>query len=818
MTNKELVNFKFVNRTEARKDANLYLRDKQKSVLAIFGKNKAGKNYFIDQLEKENKDLTFFIFNFKEISINPIKFIMSTLYGHNNNAFMKFINKNYKKIVKGSATIIDLFTKTEFAKIYDCLSDKDCTFVNSNKYHESPINVTCKYIKETAKYEKVVIVFKNVTSCERIYINNLFEIIATIYEYDKANVRFIISFDEDIYNKDNTFCDYLSKFHYIPINIEKFSDSKFFLEILKDIFDITTKNKSYLEHLFNICDGYPGELKTILDKAYQKSYKSFEGTANLHFDETLIEQAVAIIKQPIELNPLEKIILTVVLFVDFDFTYEQLITIISYILTKLHFIEYKINIEKTLQTLLSEKQLLEYNISPNYELQYVVFDRASKRDLYMSVCQNEKIFPQLAYYIFGYIIENEEYFKRDLYRYHVNCAFFAWKAQITNWINLNYEAGQYFFNKNELSLSENIFLRISEFTDKLEPSQIYKILLCFYNTGNYKVALDIISDKSAVNISDYNYLLLKIKILNINMNKGKAVDLIDFMLKSNEYTKHTYELLDLKQRILSNIKEKRAEAKCIFDKLLSYYSNKKIVYDNFLISSMEYYRGEIVQNNFKILEKQYRKNNDFLMLGELLTNKGFDLFWQGKIQEASNIFSESITILETLRIHETSYILNNYANCLMMTGNYKQAINNLNSALLFNESNYAKITIKTNLMVCYAITEDMSYDRLFQELVQYLKENEGKDVDISISLKVKYALGFVQEYLNLNNGISNSRNFQEEAKNEADMYDSKTLPYLWFKNWKNTVEVDISKRLDENVFSEFYRLRFEPWLLTITHD
>ncbi len=816
MTNKELSNFKFVNRTTARKTANTYLHNNQKSILAVFGKNKVGKDYFIDQLEKENKRLTFISFDFKDIYINPIKYILETLYKRNNNEFMLFVKKNYKKIINNSTTIIDLICKTDFSKIFNCLNDVGCTFVNSEQYQESPIRVICKYIKETATYENAVFVFKNLTDCEKVYVHNLFEIIATVYEFDELNIRFILSFDEDIYNDKDFFGEHLEKFHYIPLNIERFDDSKFFLEILKDIFDITAKNKNYLEHLFKVCEGYPGELKSILNKAYKISCQSFEGQANIFFDESLIEKAIKLTKGNFTLNPLEKIILTIVLFVECEFSYEQLLNIISFVLKGLHIVDLEISVEKTLQNLLFEKQLLEYDYLPNNNFQRIKFDSNSNQDIYISVCQSDKIFPQLSNYILLYIKDNESLFIKNMDNYYANLAFFSWKAQSIDWIETNYQVGLYFFDKNELSLSENIFLRITNFIINLAPQQIYKMLLCFYNTGNYRVAFEIVSNKSTENIKQYDYLLLKIKILNINMKKNEAICLIDTMLTEKKYSKHTERLLDLKQRILSNIRERRAEAKIIFDHLLADYLKGEFAYNDFLISSMEYYRGNCVQQNFAILEKKYKKSENYLMLGELLTNKGFDLFWQGKIQKAMDAFSESIKILELLRIHETSYTLNNYANCLMMLGDYETAIKNLNSALVFNESSYAKVTIKTNLMVCYALIEDLSYEKLFSELKQYIKDNEDNNIDISILLKVKYALGFIQEFCNKE--ITESENFCEEAINEANRYEPTTLPFLWLKDWREDVEIDILQKLDKNEYPEFYNYRFEPWLLTITHD
>ena len=108
---------------------------------------------------------------------------------------------------------------------------------------------------------------------------------------------------------------------------------------------------------------------------------------------------------------------------------------------------------------------------------------------------------------------------------------------------------------------------------------------------------------------------------------------------------------------------------------------------------------------------------------------------------------------------------------------------------------------------------------MFSELKQYIKDNEDNEdnnIDISILLKVKYALGFIQEFCNKE--ITESENFCEEAINEANRYEPTTLPFLWLKDWREDVEIDILQKLDKNEYLEFYNYRFEPWLLTITHD
>ena len=108
MTNTELLDFRFVNRTEERKKANEYISDNKNFILAVFGKSRAGKNFFIDELEKENPNTHFLFFNFNEVQgKNPLKYIADILYNNNNNKFTQFIKNNYKKILKTTNNIVE---------------------------------------------------------------------------------------------------------------------------------------------------------------------------------------------------------------------------------------------------------------------------------------------------------------------------------------------------------------------------------------------------------------------------------------------------------------------------------------------------------------------------------------------------------------------------------------------------------------------------------------------------------------------------------------------------------------------------------------
>lgn len=228
-----------------------------------------------------------------------------------------------------------------------------------------------------------------------------------------------------------------------------------------------------------------------------------------------------------------------------------------------------------------------------------------------------------------------------------------------------------------------------------------------------------------------------------------------------------------------------------------------------------------MQKSFDILERKYINENNQLMIAELNVNRGFDLFWQGNINDAKQKFKDAINIFERVRIHELSYALNNYANCQMMQGDFDNAISSLRRAIMFNKSKYTDIVLKTHLMVCYAISGNKNYLRLFGELEQFIIDNRNSKLDISVYLKVIYSLGFIQEVCGneCEEKLSKcSVNYTTCAIGLLNNYDHDTLPYIWFKDWNQNVEKDIAQKLNHDDYMNFFNYRFEPWLLTITHD
>lgn len=832
MTNRDWLDFKFVDRIDERNLANNFLKQNGNTkVLVVTGKKNAGKNFFIDEIMKENSTKTFVVLDFNESGFNTLKQLIDKLQEIHHGTLLHFIQQNYTSIVQMTERSVKLIAEIADVPAVNILSyllDISVAFLNLSQEQESPVKVLNKYIKEIAKYEDLVIVMKNFSSCDDYSFPSIFQLISSTVDDAHIDAKYLISIDEDDFkaNKKNIFTFFSYKIPVLPIQISNFTDPILFYEMLSDIFNFTAEDRNSLTHIFEVCNGYPGELKSIISNIY-----FFANTHNANmacadtgkikwdtnaFNKIIVQSSKSNEKDDLDKDPIAKAIFLIVLFLKVDLSYDLLIEITQYICAKIHIkLSSEADIEKSMQNLLYTLNLLEMDFSEN-----IVIVSALNQEKYCY--KYSQLAPLFSRYLCEFLLRNRDLLLTtiNMDKYYEQLSWHAYKSEYPNWEIYNLNIGKKFYESKQISLAKNIFLRLQEKWDRFSIADKSLIAECFYNSGAYDLA-DNITNNICFYDCNYQQLILQVKIKNINLQKQAAINLLDSMLQENRFCNKRYEILDFKQRILSNIEQERKNAKKIFDNLLQNYSENELDdYPDFLISTMEYYRGQIVQEKFNILEEIYKTENNQIMLAELSVNRGFDLFWQGKISEAKDQFKNSMATFERLRIHELSYVLNNYANCLMMEGLFEDAIDELRRGLMFNESPYTEIVLKTHLMICYAIMANPDYIKIFHELELYLQNNLTQKLDISIYLKVTYALGFVQELCGNDNQpdlFMTEKDYCQKAVTLAKAYDPQTLPYIWFKDWDNNVEKDIIKRVDSK-YDDFYIFRFEPWLVTITHD
>ena len=823
MTNKELIDFNFVDRTEEKNKIDEFISKDQIKTLIILGEKDVGKNYLIDKIIESNKSKSFLMFDFKDLLCkNAYGTMLRKLDSYRNGDFLLFIKNNYKKILKASNFAITKYVEKTFQtlpSLIDSLIDIDSLLISNDSKSESSVKVLSKYISEIARAEDLIIVIKNFTDCDSYSLPLILNVLSTTIESKNEKIRYIISMDIDGFkNSYDIFHFFTSIISTLPIYLKPFEDPSLFYEMLMDIFDLTNDDYNSIDHVFNICNGYPGKLRDLLCHTYIENPIYFNNKkGKVKWDESIIK--ISNKNNVIMFNHdiYKKLVFLIVLFLKIDLDYNTLINVAKYISECLHFINSNGEIENAISQLIYLDNLLEQDISNNIHISSNI-----NKDLYYSEYINDSILALISSKLYCYLINNKDIIMtKNTDAYMEQIAWHSYKSGMNGWIDQNVCSGKYFYERKHLSLAKEIFYRLINVKEDIATKDIIIISNCLYDAGSYKHAEAFI-DYLPFEICNYKTNFLRVKIKSIIMKKEEAINVLNNMYIIPFYSDHKYEILDMKQRILSNIKGSRYEAKKIFDNILKDYNMGLTSYTPFMISAMEYARGKKVQKCFSILESEYEHNS--IMLAELYVNKGFDLFWQGNIEDAENEFKKSITHFENIRLHELSYVLNNYANCLMMKGDIQNAIASLRRGLIFNRSPYTEITLKTNLLVCYMLINNNRTYELFDELEHYLIDNKDSELDISIYLKVMYALGFVQRTTPIQNDeirktlYSHCESYIDLAMNTANEYKADTLPYLWFDNWRDDIESDIKKRVDRNKYDYFYTYRFEPWLLTITHD
>ncbi len=826
MNNQDLFNFNFVDRTLERDETNEFLISQNENfhnVLWIVGDKNVGKSFFVKNILQENKISNYLYIDLDKDTHSLSNSLMIFLNQLNTRRLFKYINSHYLKVIKlmtdVSAYVATAITKIDFSTILSMLTDSISIFEKSDGTRHDASNLLTEYIK---KYYKDIsyVILDHLANCDDQLLLILGNIIAKLIE--DTPIRFIVITETEEVNQNAKLRSLMiQQLPHTKIEIKPMTDYKLFAEILADIladiFDFSNIGNDLLKYIFNYCDGYPGRLKNLIESLYLNDnivLNNNTDRAEIN-TENINEILDCGICEKTEINDfLEELVFKVIIISKWNLKNKELIELVYYICNEEYHIELKkqdINI--SIRKMVSKKILSDYYID---NALCIGLSKSFNYSHLYSIVSKDSSFPPMCKLIYNYL----EITAWSINNCDKNRAWYSWKALIPNWIQINYEIGENYYNNGDMLSSCEIFLHLQTVLQKLSTTQRYVVAKSFYFCGKYENSVNTIMTlvNSQISYQDFNelgldYCILMAKCFNITMKKKKAVELLSNIYNYvNPNSDEAYLILDLKHRILANIKYGRKKSKNIYDYLRKKIKNNSSLYDAIRLTSMEYYRGELVQNDLDDLIKKYHMTSTVLE-GECYTNKGFDLFWQGKINEAITSFKNSLIILENVRIHEISYVLNNLANCHMMQGDFESAIADLHRASAFNQSQYVDIVIKTNLMVCYAIKNNSLYKKLFKELLTIYALDEP--LDISILLKVTYALEFVYEINGF--GFEFIKNLTSSIAIAND-YEKDVLPYLWLKNWNDDVENDIRKRLNNQNCDMFFSYRFDPWLVTITHD
>lgn len=821
MNNTNLYDFPFVDRTESSKKLK-YLLKKTSKLPLIVGKHGVGKTFFLENFFKKQPELKciHITLDTEVREHNVIEELLVALDKTKKTSFLNFFNVNYTTVFRiiGKHVAEDFDNLPLLCKILE----NAITVRTKDGDEKSVAEVLFDYLLDLYSQEKILIVFDNFHLCDKTSLNKLIPLIKKSYEKG-CNFRFIISIT---LTEDQTVKYMLEKS--IPreeIEILEFNDFMFFYEILFDIFDISDKDKDLVSKIYEYCGGNPQQLLNLihkLDAVKAIRYSDKHKRADINYEETkklLCDDTTYI---PLaEFTIQQHFIIYVIIEFGVLVPTNLLIDIVKYVMSKTAF-ALQIDENRFFPEVLDLHNKGIFTSETKNNINYVKMEHDLKLNYYKKEIEGLPFFDSINLYLFEYLSQNRDNIIL-LDNIDFLLTFHSYKGNVTNWQTLNFNYGKDLYDHKDYINAAKIFSRLTDFLNIFTVSEKLIFIESFYNSGEYVSACNIIKEIKENEFEKenlYSFLYLKAKVYKFCLYQEEAEKTINQILQLENLSEEKYlNALSLEERVFANSSSNRERAFEAYEKIKKEFNgNVKVesIYGSCLKTSVEFYRGKIAQNDLNTSIKIAEKYNDQYELGAIYTNKGFDLFWQGEIEEALNIFKNAYDILINVAEYEVSYPLNNIANCYIVMGDYENAIHNLKAALFWNKSDYVKITLRTLLAYCFAVTNEsfnVDADDNFNFVLNNLNSPEFSD--ISVKIKVNYLIGCIYEITG--NSIFADK-YKEKAYKFAANHNPKYLPYIWMPEYNEEIALDIKKRLPIHKFNEFYKHPFDPWLVTLSHD
>lgn len=400
-------------------------------------------------------------------------------------------------------------------------------------------------------------------------------------------------------------------------------------------------------------------------------------------------------------------------------------------------------------------------------------------------------------------------------------AYHARYALEADWETLNFQLAQRLYHEKKYIQSCEILTHIPDLSS-FSSSDVLQMYWCMYEAGCYPqldLCLEEFDNEHLTTAERFQYYFLKANVKNILMNKKDALKPLATARTFCTESFNKLQVDHLEQQILVNISQ-RKKAKVIFDKITQDMNNgeqdarTKGLYIKVLRSSLEFYRGDKVQSDLTLAYSIAEELHNPIEQGYILNNMGFDLFWQGKIDEAAKKFKKAADLLKKTKPHEAAYPWINQAVCQMMKGHFPDAHRLLCKARFWCASNYADIMIKTNLMICVAQQDNFKEANEWKSKLETFAQSEDAE-DICIQMKIYYNIAWIAR---LQNNPKLASHYEKLAFLAANQAKEDFLPYTWMKGYREEIENDARKRLGYDQYTVFEKHRFDPWLITVTHD
>lgn len=822
----ELFEFPFVDRTYETGLLNDFLKQKEVNVLWINGKSGIGKSTFI------KRALSTYINNKAYVCFSPdsknnassLQQIVEELEKLSKNKFNQFIKKNYSSlfdITKQVTTAITSIMGINLSWFFNLLFDTSNQFISYKEEHENLSKVVNKYIESITKKQDICLIIDNFMYCDNASLDILLNIIKNINANKRVKI-ILITTTKPLSEKMEiqTFLTERIKSKYIEL--KEFDKFEYFMQILIHSFELNDNEISIVKDIFNICSGTPESLKImirnlflndsiIIDLDSQKA--KFKKNAIHNY---LINQ-IAVVGQDNQIDfnsftTIDQIILQIILILEAVLPIEDLISCAKTVNKKLF--------GNDLSYQIMERVLLLENI-------HIIKNEESRIAIYHDLLfyalsdyfKNSLISKQLSSIILEYILDLSDDYKNLVLNYKTEyyIAKLSYLSRKNNWQNVVYDYFNDVFNRNEIFEAKKGFDWLYNYLLELPANRQLTIATCYYECGEYNSALTIIKHMEEHSLMDlgellFDYYFLKGKIENMLMQKISSVDSLKNAYSLSKTLDQKILSLNMRQLVLMEIFGRRNEAKRVFDfacELIKKNNHYTLVSCNLLRNCMNFYKHDDAKWYFDTAANIAETYNSNIDIAFVLNNKSFVDLKNGKAENVYEGFKRAKEILDTTKIHETSYPLVNMALCKLFEEDYDCAKELLLEALIWNHSPYIDYVIKIHLANCYYHLGDrISYERISNKLYSVLFDGNIIDGTIIRKISINLAILFIKD-----NDIEKAIECLELVKIYVEGTSSE---YRY-----NRICASIHKDTFDDVcpYCDYYsNTNFEPWGVTLSHD
>ncbi len=826
MDNRELLNFRFVDRIEAQKTMRDYLHSGTNNPpLWILGDKGVGITRLINEvISKDDTNEVVHVFcSFDDDKDSyQLSELIAALQEKAKLKISDFIKANYTQILDISKKVSSQILKLAGIDVSDFVAsfyDSSKLFVNQKQQQHSSLKVLNSYISHIIKRNTLVVILEHFPCCNKNSADFFMQVIMNFI--DTSNIFFIITSTKDEFESNQSFVgELLSK---IPINRLEIKplDDIYFYEILQDKFFIPNEARNIVSQFSELCEGSPMRLHAALTKMFMN------GTIKLNSNTNTAEIDLDELKKTIKFKDLsfdytkldfcQKSILRLIIAFKEHASLELLIKSSSQIIRKIAKIPMTEEKISDAAFILLSNEVICINSENNVKIANSLI-----RDAIEEAISQEPIHRLFSNYILEYILENKEQIvasgiSKELLEYLIVLHSIIGVSQ--DWIEQAVNYGLSLYDKNHIAVAIEIFNHVKKEVKSVASDKLTIIADCYFQDGNYETAeqlLQLVADRNDYETWQFYYSFCKVE--NLLLKKDFALELAQNAENKSANIVEQIKSLNMQQQILVDMSDGKEAAAEIFNRLIEMGENYDEQVEKAILPTLkcaiDFYHGQDAFVYLNQAEEKAIKFNYQFEEALILTNKGFEYFRQGNLIDAKSCFDRSIEMLTNLRIHEISYPLNNLANYYMSKDMFHNAITIITKANMWNTSTYVSISLKTLLMVCYAHTAERERSlKIASELIDYIRYY--KITDNTMLRKIYLNIALVYKHLNEPESAINE--YAEKAYKLSANTSSWYRAYDVARKILTTNDDPLSHCLPDE---EWYWTngKYEPWLVTFSHD